>query len=53
MSVVAFLGFQWPQDATDLLQVTVKDVQAWHDTMFEQHYWSLHPEVKNIRIGDG
>lgn len=36
LSLVAFLGLQWPQDATELLQVTVKDVQGWRDVMLEQ-----------------
>jgi site-specific recombinase XerD len=36
MSFVAFEGWQWPADATELLRVTISDVQAWRSAMEAQ-----------------
>lgn len=47
MCFVRFMGFQWPQNATDLLTVSLKDVQAFRDEMLEKN---AAPKTLNRRI---
>lgn len=47
MCFVRFMGFEWPQSATDLLTVSVKDVQAFRDEMLAK---DAAPKTLNRRI---
>jgi site-specific recombinase XerD len=47
MSFVHFLSIEWPQDATCMLQVSVKDVQAFRDQMIERQQ---APKTINRRV---
>jgi integrase/recombinase XerC len=47
MCFVRFMGFMWPQNATDLLTVSLKDVQAFRDHMFNKN---AAPKTLNRRI---
>ena len=47
MSFVRFLGLQWPQQAPELLRVSIKDVQAFRDRLEEG---GAAPKTLNRRI---
>jgi site-specific recombinase XerD len=47
MSLVAFLGIEWPQEAVRLLTVSIKDVLAFRDVLLAQ---DLAPKTLNWRI---
>jgi len=47
MCFVRFMGFQWPQNATDLLTVSLKDMQAFRDEMLVK---DAAPKTLNRRI---
>lgn len=47
MCFVRFMGFLWPQNATDLLTVSLKDVQAFRDHLLEK---DAAPKTLNRRI---
>ncbi len=47
MCFVHFMGLEWPRNATDLLTVTLKDVQAFRDEMLAK---DAAPKTLNRRI---
>ncbi len=47
MSFVRFLGIQWPQQAPELLRVSIKDVQAFRDLLEKD---GAAPKTLNRRI---
>lgn len=47
MALVSFLGFRWPEDAGQLVTVTVADIQAWRDAMIEAE---AAPKTINRRV---
>lgn len=47
MTFVRFLGLQWPQQANELLRVSVTDVQAFRDFLLSQN---AAPKTLNRRI---
>jgi site-specific recombinase XerD len=47
MSFVSFLDMGWPEDARDMITVSVADVQAWRDAMVDQ---GKAPKTINRRI---
>ena len=47
MSFVRFLGIQWPQQAPELLRVSIKDVQAFRDLLEKD---GVAPKTLNRRI---
>ena len=47
MSLVRFLGVAWPDEARQLVTVSVADVQAWRDEMLSQ---AKAPKTVNRRV---
>ena len=47
MSFVRFVGIEWPQHSIELLQVTIKDVQAYRDELLAKN---VAPKTLNRRI---
>lgn len=48
MDFVAFAGIKWPDDADQLLRVTVHDVQAWRDFLRDEK--SAAPKTLNRKV---